>query len=99
LRGDTPGILVSTTKVEGSGIAPSRADSPDLLEGDAATGKGALVLPASLGGLDLPALGYTCTRHVPSERAVAHLFLRKQKQNRRRKCAGSHGHESGRRAR
>jgi dihydrofolate reductase len=32
-----------------------------------------------LGGLDLPALGYTCTRHVPSERAVAHLFLQKQK--------------------
>jgi len=30
-----------------------------------------------LGGLDLRALGYTCTRHVRGERVAAHLFLEK----------------------
>jgi len=32
-----------------------------------------------LGGLDLRALGYTCTKHTPGSRAAAHLFLQKQK--------------------
>ena len=31
-----------------------------------------------LGGLDLRALGYTCTKHTPGSRAAAHLFLHKQ---------------------
>lgn len=31
-----------------------------------------------LGGLDLRALGYGYTKHVPGNRAVAHLFLQKQ---------------------
>jgi dihydrofolate reductase len=30
-------------------------------------------------GLDLRALGYACTRHVPGARAAAHVFLEKQK--------------------
>jgi dihydrofolate reductase len=30
-------------------------------------------------GLDLPALGYACTRHVPGARAAAHVFFEKQK--------------------
>ncbi|MEP6938565.1 MAG: dihydrofolate reductase family protein [Rudaea sp.] len=30
-----------------------------------------------LGGLDLRALGYACERHLPGERAAAHVFLRK----------------------
>jgi dihydrofolate reductase len=30
------------------------------------------------GGLDLRALGYTCTKHVRSERAAVHVFLAKQ---------------------
>jgi len=31
-----------------------------------------------LGGLDLKALGYACTRHVPGQRAAAHVYLQKQ---------------------
>jgi dihydrofolate reductase len=31
-----------------------------------------------LGGLDLPALGYRYARHVAGDRAIAHVFLRKQ---------------------
>ena len=31
------------------------------------------------GGLDLRALGYHCTRHVPGDRAAAHVFLERQK--------------------
>jgi dihydrofolate reductase len=31
-----------------------------------------------LHGLDLPALGYECARHVPGERAAAHVMLRKR---------------------
>jgi len=31
-----------------------------------------------LGGLDLKALGYVCTRHVPGQRAAAHVYLQKQ---------------------
>jgi dihydrofolate reductase len=34
---------------------------------------------ALFAGLDLRALGYACTKHVPSERAAAHVFLEKQK--------------------
>ena len=31
-----------------------------------------------LHGLDLPALGYECAKHVPGSRAAAHVFLRKR---------------------
>jgi dihydrofolate reductase len=31
-----------------------------------------------LHGIDLRALGYECAKHVPSTRAVAHIFLRKR---------------------
>jgi dihydrofolate reductase len=31
-----------------------------------------------MGGLDLRALGYGCTRHVPGSRAVAHVFIEKR---------------------
>jgi dihydrofolate reductase len=31
-----------------------------------------------LGGLDLKALGYACTKHVPGQRAAAHVYLQKQ---------------------
>ena len=31
-----------------------------------------------MGGLDLRALGYACTRQVPGSRAVAHLFIEKR---------------------
>jgi dihydrofolate reductase len=31
-----------------------------------------------LGGLDLKALGYACTKHLPGERAAAHVYLQKQ---------------------
>jgi len=32
-----------------------------------------------LGGLDLRALGYTCTKHMPGSRAASHVFLQQQK--------------------
>jgi dihydrofolate reductase len=32
---------------------------------------------ALFAGLDLRALGYTCERHAPGDRAAAHVFLRK----------------------
>ena len=31
-----------------------------------------------LGGLDLKALGYVCTKHMPGQRAAAHVYLQKQ---------------------
>jgi len=31
-----------------------------------------------LGGLDLPALGYACTKHLPGQRAAAHVILEKR---------------------
>ena len=31
-----------------------------------------------LGGLDLRALGYTCTKHIPGHRAAAHVFLQRR---------------------
>ena len=33
-----------------------------------------------LGGLDLRALGYACTRHVAGGRAAAHVFLQKREE-------------------
>jgi dihydrofolate reductase len=31
-----------------------------------------------LSGLDLHALGYSCTKHLPSSRAAVHVFLQKR---------------------
>jgi dihydrofolate reductase len=31
-----------------------------------------------LGGIDLPALGYACTKHLPGQRAAAHVILEKR---------------------
>jgi dihydrofolate reductase len=66
----------------GGGVATVRqylgarpVDELDLAMSPVLMGRGEQLL----GGLDLPTLGYTCTRHLRGERVAAHLFLASRK--------------------